>query len=243
MIASFSRGFVFIKGRKTAGTSIEIALSRFCGEGDVITPVSQADEIVRCEQGGRPPQNYGGEGSEAERFRMLASAADIAQVKRAGRAAPRSRTFYNHMPASAAAKALPEGFWRRAFKFTVDRHPYEKAVSLAYFGYARAKRKYPGCSFEDWLDRVVRLGKYRNFDLYAGDGRLTVDVVLRYEDMPGCLSVLMKYTGIDIAPVLPRTKHRFRTDRRPAAETLSDRQKALIQTVCGDEFELLRYPR
>ena len=42
MIASFSRGFVFIKGRKTAGTSIEIALSRFCSEGDVITPGSRS---------------------------------------------------------------------------------------------------------------------------------------------------------------------------------------------------------
>ena len=48
-----------MKTNKTAGTSIEIALSRFCGPDDVITPISLSDERKRLEWGGVGAQNYG----------------------------------------------------------------------------------------------------------------------------------------------------------------------------------------
>src|SRR5258706_13533067 len=58
MIISHVYKFIFIKTNKTAGTSIEIALSRFCGDDDVITPISQEDEAIRRSLGYRGPQNY-----------------------------------------------------------------------------------------------------------------------------------------------------------------------------------------
>ena len=39
VIVSHKHKFIFIKTRKTAGTSIELFLSRFCGEKDIITPI------------------------------------------------------------------------------------------------------------------------------------------------------------------------------------------------------------
>lgn len=39
MIISHSRKFIFIKSAKTAGTSLEAALSNFCGGRDVVTPL------------------------------------------------------------------------------------------------------------------------------------------------------------------------------------------------------------
>lgn len=50
---------MFIKTNKTAGTSIEIALSRICGPEDIITPISPTDERKRMEWGGVGPQNHG----------------------------------------------------------------------------------------------------------------------------------------------------------------------------------------
>jgi hypothetical protein len=39
--------FIFVKTRKTAGTSIEIALSKHCDDGDLITSISPDDEKLR----------------------------------------------------------------------------------------------------------------------------------------------------------------------------------------------------
>jgi Sulfotransferase family len=57
MLISHKYKFIFIKTKKTAGTSIEISLSRYCGEEDVITKISPQDEKVRNELAVKP-QNY-----------------------------------------------------------------------------------------------------------------------------------------------------------------------------------------
>lgn len=46
MIISHAHRFIFIKTEKTAGTSLEIALSRYCGSDD-ITPFWEEDEVVQ----------------------------------------------------------------------------------------------------------------------------------------------------------------------------------------------------
>lgn len=241
MIVAFSRKFVFIKTRKTAGTSIEIALSRFCDEGDIITPISPADEIVRRQQGGRTPQNYCSDEAAESVFRAAIESGNPAAIKTAGRLARRSRIFWNHKAAPAIARDVPAEFWNDAFKFTIDRHPYEKAVSLAYFGFERFSRNNTGASFDRYLDRVVKRGKYCNFDLYSENGVPIVDEILKYEELPDCFMSLKERTGIDISPILPKTKHLHRPDRRPAVDVLSDLQKEMIQLICKQEFERSGY--
>lgn len=59
MIVSKKYGFIFLKIRKTAGTSIEIALSRATARDDVITPISADDEILRQKWGAWSPELRG----------------------------------------------------------------------------------------------------------------------------------------------------------------------------------------
>ena len=58
MIISHKNKFIFLKPRKVAGTSFEIALSNFTCKTDIVTPISVADEKIRnkfCDYG---PVNY-----------------------------------------------------------------------------------------------------------------------------------------------------------------------------------------
>jgi len=56
MIVSHEHKFIFLKTKKTAGTSIELALTELCGPQDVITPLTEIDEARRTN--GRGPQNW-----------------------------------------------------------------------------------------------------------------------------------------------------------------------------------------
>lgn len=51
MIVSHRHRFIFLKTRKTAGTSIEVALSQLAGEDAIVTPVHPAEP-------GHTPRNY-----------------------------------------------------------------------------------------------------------------------------------------------------------------------------------------
>jgi hypothetical protein len=47
MIVSHRHKFIFLKTKKTAGTSIELALSELAGPEDIVTPLTKIDEAQR----------------------------------------------------------------------------------------------------------------------------------------------------------------------------------------------------
>lgn len=58
MIISHTHKLIFFKTKKTAGTSFEIALSKFLGNDDVVTPIASKDEEIRKGFGIEGPRNY-----------------------------------------------------------------------------------------------------------------------------------------------------------------------------------------
>jgi len=267
MIASFQHGFVFIKTRKTGGTSVEIVLSSWCGAHDICTPLIPEDELIRARYGGSP-LNFTGDRALEESYLDAIRAADERAMRRVHRQIRRRHSLRlalrhadlgaviarlsakvtgrpllrNHMKAAAARWALPRDFWDRAFKFSVDRHPYEKAVSMTYWRRDR-DRHLAAEPFATTLERIVASGRYANHRLYMKDGRLLVDAVYRTEEMWIHIAELGRRIGRELPDPLPRAKGTQRADRRPAREILTAGQRARIQDVCAAEFELLGYER
>lgn len=212
MLLSKGHHFIFIKTKKTAGTSVEMLLSRWMTDpGDIITPISPEDEAVR-QRAGVVPKNFLAEDG--------------------------SKRFWNHITAAEIQARAPSSVWDQSLKITIERHPYEKAVSLAYFHFARDQSQE---SFSDYLDRVVRDGDYRNYDRYAINGKIAADIVLRYEHLDQDVQALLERLSLPAANELPRAKAHFRRDPRAAREILSDPQKQFIRDYCKEEFVVFGY--
>lgn len=100
MIASHAHRFVFVKTRKTAGTSLEIALSRHCGPDDLVTRISPEDEELRAAAGGVGPQNDDTDPSS-----------------------------YAHMAARRVIEVIGRKTWDDYFTFAVERNPFDVVAS------------------------------------------------------------------------------------------------------------------
>lgn len=211
MIASFANNFIFVKNRKVGGTSVEIVLSSWCSGRDIVTLIPPRDELIRFQHGGRPMNFCGPDGELA---------------------------FYNHMPAADIRAALP-ALWRSAFTFAIDRHPYEKVVSRAWWNIAR--KGLPETELEPEIDKAIETQSYLNYPLYCVDGKVIVDELWRFDEMWDRLAVLAKRLGKTVPAEPPRAKSGFRKDRRPARTVLSDAQKSRIYRDAEIEFALLGY--
>ena len=212
MILSHKYRFIFIKTNKTAGTSVEIALSRFCGPDDVITPISPEDEVLRSESGGIGPQNH--------------------------RDAEGRRKFYNHMSAPEIRRLVGDEIWTAYFKFCVERNPWDRVVSLYYW----RNKEEPRPTITDFIESGALLAlRSKGFNLYTIDGEVVVDRVLRYENLNAELDQVRRQLGIPAELDLPRAKASFRDDRRSYREILDPEQRRLIAERFREEIELHGY--
>lgn len=214
-------------------------LGSWCQPGDIVTPVGVEDEITRRAYGGEP-RNFCDDRNLEWRYRQARKTATADELAPTYQDVMRRLAFHHHQSASEARSMLPADFWNRAIKIAVDRHPYEKAVSLAYWRGRR--RQFDGSTWTDWLDRTIDGSEYRNYDLYAdGDGVL-VDRVIPFASLWDGVRQLATEVGATVPDDLPAAKAAHRRDRRPAAEILTPDQRRRVEYICADEFHLLGWP-
>ena len=236
MIVSYEHNFIFVKSRKTAGTSMEIALSSHAGEQDIVTPLASQDELTRLSMYPKArPRNFLSDPVLEERYIAAVIRGDEHDMMIQRKVELSDEVIlHNHASAKRAIKMLGQSTWDSAYKFTIERHPYEKCVSWAW-----SKKGERGLA--ETLDYTIEKGKYRNYDLYTLNGEIAVDFIIRYEKMEEDLKQVERRLGLDIFSRLPRAKGNFREDRRPAAEVLNAAQKRAIRDYCTEEFALMGY--
>jgi hypothetical protein len=211
LIASYTHNFIFLKGRKVGGTSLEIVLSTWCRDRDICSRIPPDDERTREAYGARPRNFSQPDGSIR---------------------------FFNHMTAEAVRLELPE-LWGKAFKFTVERHPYEKVISRAWWQLGR--RGGPVDELPGEIEEAIERRTYVNHPIYAPCGELLVDEIWRYEEMWDRAGALAERLGMPVPERIPRAKSRHRKDQAPARDILTEEQRKRIYRDARVEFDLLGF--
>ena len=217
MIICHPLKIIFIKTKKVAGTSFEIALSAFCGPDCVITPISAKDEITRKNLGFRGPQNF--------------LTQDALTASEAG--------FYNHMTAGEVRALIPKQVWDEYLKVTIVRNPFEVVVSR-YFWEMGGRESY---AFDDFLRENPSI-LIENQLIAPASGPDQLDAYLKYETLEEDLAFL---GGSAIWNVFSQIKAKadVRPKGRSIADMYGRHPQAisLVERACSAEFQLFGYDK
>jgi hypothetical protein len=238
MILSKLHRFIFIKGAKVAGTSVEIALSAICGPEDIVCTIAPIDELTRLETdiGAR---NYSADRAAERAYLDALRRTAIADLPKLSRPAA---VYFNHMPLRDVLRLQgPEVSEYRVL--CVERYPYAKIISWAnhklnWGAYGMGREMRP-----DWralktcLGRTVADGSItavRNIDLYPRiDGSISAHVI-RFETLDSDFRQFVKGLGIEHCPRLPHAKKGILANNLDPRDFFDKRQINLIKrTLSG----------
>jgi hypothetical protein len=227
MILSHRYKFIFIKTAKTAGTSIEVFLSRHCGPTDIVTPIVPAIE-------GHQPRNY--EGFINPVPEILERPGRLFSVLR--HTITSREKFYRHMPASEVQQRVSSRVWNSYFKFCVERNPWDKVLSHYHM---HATREGGSLSLDEYLTRGRFPINYFRYTDRSGR-KIIVDRVVRYENLLAELGEVFSQLNIPFDGTLGvAAKSEYRTDRRPYQQVFNNEQRKIVEKAFAKEIELHGY--
>lgn len=185
MLISHRCKFIYMKTKKTAGTSVEMAFEPFCRE-NLDDPVKHMTDTIICDQG-------------------------VVGARLGGDSGP--MRYFNHMSARAIKRRVGEPVWSDYLKFCAIRNPWDKVVSMFHYRHPKIQAEAPAeiiATFRQWLvadDTVVG----DDWNVYTIDDEPVFDVVIRHDQLEKDTVSLLKHFGAsDLA--VPRMKVRHRKD-------------------------------
>jgi len=166
---------IFLKPKKCAGTSFEIALSKFADENAILTPILEEDEKIRLSLGFRGAQNF--MLSNFEKITMLfkRTPKDIRY--------PRRLKFFEHMSAKLLRQRLNPDIWSKSYKISIIRNPYDHVVSSYFFHKREKKIIFSSEDFENFCLKIRTKTFNRNIRNYFIGKQQIIDFYLRYESI------------------------------------------------------------
>ena len=217
MIISHSKRFVYVKPGKTAGTSIELALSPFCSSGDIVTVLRPTDERMRPK-------------SDAEIISPL-----FRNVKN-----DLTISINNHSSYENALRVFGEQIVDYEVMCT-ERNPWEKAISSFYW---KGKGKKDMSDARRFNRFVGGNRSPDNFWFYTLYNDPVVDFVIRQECIMEDYSLFLTHFGDDIEkfPLVRAAK----AGNRPKEATLErmysvEKTREYIGTQFADQLAFIPY--
>lgn len=213
MIISHRHRFIFLKTVKTAGTSVEIALSRVCGPDDVVGVISPRDEKLRQSLGGVSAQN--------------------------NTSPPLPTVASSHGRGRRARLIVGPEQWDEYTKVSVERNPWDTVVSLYYWLARTRKDMMP---FEEFVHspRVDHLAT-KNSRIYRMQGENVVQHMLRTETLDADLRELWTTLDLPDEPVLPHAKGHVRPRESSYREMYDERGRDRVAEAFADSIRDFGY--
>jgi len=252
MIYSKKNNFLFIKGMKVAGTSVEMALAAVCGSDDIIAPITRIDEWERLRSGGRGAQNYSHEPEKEQVYLAKLRSSELSEISDLKYPKPRFRSHMSLQKFIGRYGSLPTDRI-----FCVERSPYAKIISSANMRGRLGSYKSDGRpmdvdserlrqTLENMIERKFRTSKdwgCYNIDQYRGvDGAVRIRA-LRYEALEQDFAGLMTEYGISPAPPLPHAKSGAKSNDIDPREFFTRDQLDKINSYFAEEFDTFGYAR
>jgi hypothetical protein len=245
MILSKRHKFIFIKGVKVGGTSIEIALAPFCEADDIITPITPIDELARltCGAGARNYlQDRAAELAYLETLRRTAIA-DLGKLQ------PPTSEYFSHMRLCDVRRL--QGPAAQDYRVVaVERHPYAKIISwanhqLSFSAYQTgARMRSDRQAVKAFLEEAIaerRILAVRNIDRYRDTDGLISARIMRYECLKDDFRGFMASLGIEYRSQLPHAKEGILSNSLDPREFFDNGEIALINQLFHEEFETFGY--
>jgi len=227
MIISHRYKFIFVKTAKTAGSSLEVFLSRACGADDVVTTLTPPEP-------GHIPRNARGFFNPVPEL----IAGRLSTWRKAFHDFYRRAKFHNHLPARLLRCRVSKSVWNSYFKFCVERNPWDK--TLSHYHMVRSTR-----TDDLSLDAYLHKGKFCwNTPIYLDWDEQTslVDEFIRYENLNEDFGKVCSRLGIPYSGALTeQSKAGLRKDRRHYREVFNPDQAKVIEKAFAREIALHGY--
>lgn len=225
-IISHKHRFIFLKSRKTAGSSVEGWLAPLLGQMDLVIT---SDENRRLPVLSTPHP-------------VTRLAAIERPFKKALRLVRPGFRLDQHSDAVEVRRSVGEDVWRSYYKFSIERQPWDRLLSLWSWRQHRLKRE---ISFDHFLDRIESndgdplVQYWSNIPAYADErGSIIVDSVLDYSKLTSELEGVAKRLRLPLSVNdLPRHKSGIRVKGR-SVESLSREQIQRVSRICRAEIEM-----
>jgi hypothetical protein len=222
MIISHTHQFIFIKSAKTAGTSIEAALSNHCSENDIVTPLYDY-EFNRDENGQwiHHSMNY-------DDFHQHDSAISIRN--KIGKDAWDS--YYKFSIARNPWDRVVSLFnWKaRNDPSLRPRKRFYHRIGVPFNELRETKALFSEFVNGDWMT---------NDRFYVIDDELCVDFIIRYENLSGDFSEVCSRIGLDNID-LPHLKSGFRKGYHYSAY-YNEQSKSVVADRHSNDIRLFGY--
>jgi hypothetical protein len=245
MILSKTHRFIFIKGVKVGGTSVEIALSTICGPDDIVTPITPIDELKRLELAAGP-RNYSedraAEFAYLEELRRTA-VSDLPKL-------PSPPIGYSkHMPLREVLRRHGQAALEYRV-LCVERNPYAKIFSWANHKLSFEAYLTGGEMRCDWhelkryLARTIEdrsIVAVKNIDRYRQpDGSISAHI-MRFENLAGEFQQFISSLGLEYRSRFPHAKKGILANDLDPRDLLNERQISLINEMFAEEFATFHY--